>query len=163
MARSPLVALGAMGALTPRARQPSAAERTPRNGSDARVSADQPEFNTFSRALVDALRNALSGKEAFALVDQDEVRGVLARTSSRDEAAGILQPDAMVTFGFAGTGETVTINVTVRDLRSGSTFGMRAISAKVMPAYPQYYLDPIVQAVSKRLDDLAKAPTIGKR
>ncbi|HYN82802.1 MAG TPA: serine/threonine-protein kinase [Gemmatimonadaceae bacterium] len=131
--------------------------------ADARVSTDQPEFNSFSRALVDALRSALGGKEAFALVDQDEVRGVLGRTSSRDEATGILQPDAMVTFGFAGTGETVTINVTVRDLRSGSTYGMRAISAKVMPAYPQYYLDPIVQAVVKRLDELSRAPTIGKR
>lgn len=128
--------------------------------TDARVNNENPNLNSFSSALVDALRTALDKKDAFGLVDQDEVRGVLARTQTRDEAAGVLQPDAMVSVGFVGTGDTVTVNVAVRDMRAGSSFGMRVTSLRnVMPAYPKYYLDPIVQSVLKHLDELSRAPT----
>jgi len=87
------------------------------------------------------------------------VRGVLSH-ADRDEAAKILHPDVMVTPSYTGTGDTVKITVTVRDLRPGSTYGIHIISARVMPAYPQYYLAPIVQAVLKQLDLVSKAPTI---
>jgi hypothetical protein len=36
----------------------------------------------------------------------------------------------------------------------------RMISSRVMPAYPQYYVSTIVQAVLKQLDDVQHAPTI---
>ena len=88
------------------------------------------------------------------------MRGVLGRTDSRDEAVRVLHPDVLVSPSYAGTGDTVKITVTVRDMRPGSTYGMHLISARVMPAYPQYYLAPIVQAVLKQLEAVSKAPTI---
>jgi eukaryotic-like serine/threonine-protein kinase len=103
-------------------------------------SKEQPAINTFSKALSDALRGSLDKGDAFSVVDQD--------------------PEVVVTPSYVGTGDTVKITVSVRDLRTSSTFGMRVISARVMPAYPQYYLAPIVQAVLKQLDDLTRAPSI---
>jgi uncharacterized lipoprotein YddW (UPF0748 family) len=104
------------------------------------------------RAFVDALRSSLDKGNAYTLVDQDSVRGVLGRTASRDEAVKILQPEVLVTPSFVGTGDTVKIYVSVRDLRNN---GVRVLSADVMPAYPQYYLAPIVQAVLKRLEEVS--------
>jgi eukaryotic-like serine/threonine-protein kinase len=123
-------------------------------------SKEQPAINTFSRALSDALRGSLSKGGTFAAIDQDSVRGVLGHTDSRDEAVKILHPDVLVSPSYTGAGDTVKITVSVRDLRPGSTYGIHLISARVMPAYPQYYLAPIVQAVLKQLDDLSRAPTI---
>ncbi len=99
----------------------------------------QPAINTFSRALTEALRGSLD-KDAFVAVDQD--------------------PEVLVTPSYSGTGDTVKVSISVRDLRTSSTYGARVVSAKVMPAYPQYYLAPIVQAVLKQLEDLSRAPTI---
>ena len=126
--------------------------------AEPRESNEQPAINTFSRALSDALRGSLD-KDAYAVVDQDSVRGLL-RTQSRDEAVKALQPDALVTQSYIGTGDTVKITITVRDVKGTSTYGTRIVSARVMPAYPQYYLDPIVQAVLKQLRDLQQAPSI---
>ena len=123
-------------------------------------SKEQPAINTFSRALSDALRGSLSKGDTFAAIDQDSVRGVLGHTDSRDEAVKILHPDVLVSPSYTGAGDTVKITVSVRDLRPGSTYGIHLISARVMPAYPQYYLAPIVQAVLKQLDDLSRAPSI---
>ena len=127
------------------------------------MSEDQPELNSFSRAFVDALRAALREKESFGLVDQDEVRGVLTRTQTRDEAAGILQPDAMVSLGYIGTGSMVTASIAVWDRRSSSSFGIKVTSLKVQPAYPDAYVPQLVQSVMKQLDDLSRAPTFKPR
>jgi hypothetical protein len=121
---------------------------------------DQPAINSFSRALADAIRSSLDKGESFDPIDQDEVRGAIGRTSSRDEAVGILKPDVLVYPSYTGTGDTVNITVMIRDVKGTSTYGTRMIRAKVMPAYPQYYLDPIVKAVLKQLDELSKAPSI---
>ncbi len=126
--------------------------------ADARENSEQPELNAFSRAIVDGLRNALDKKNAYGLVDQDEVRGVLARTKSRDEAAGIIQPDAMVTVGFIGSGEQVTVSVAVRDTRAGSSFGVRVTSARVFAKNPEYYVPKIVESVVGQLEALSRAP-----
>jgi hypothetical protein len=107
---------------------------------EPRESKEQPSLNTFARALSDALRGSLDKGDAFVVVDQE--------------------PDVLVTPSYIGAGDTVKISVSVRDMRTNSTYGMRVISSRVMPAYPQYYLAPIVQAVLKQLDDLSRAPTI---
>ena len=159
-AKPPLTAVAppVAPAVTPAAPAPSGKRRLAI--AEPGESKEQPALNTFARALSDALRGSLDKGDAFVLVDQDSVRGVLAHTQSRDEAVRILRPDVLVSQSYAGAGDTVKITVAVRDLRSNSTYGMRMISVKVMPAHPQYYLGPIVQAVLKQLDDLSRAPTI---
>ncbi len=124
---------------------------------------DQPALNSFSRALIDALRVSLGDEEAFGLVDQDSVRDVIGRTRSRDEAAKILKPDVMVSPAYVNAGGAVNIIVTVWDLRSNSSYGIRVTSTRLDPAHPENYLGAIVQSVMKQLDDLSRAPTIYRR
>jgi len=96
-------------------------------------------------------------------VAQDEVRDALARGGSRDGAAKILKPDVMVSPGYVTSGDATTIIVTVWDLRSSSSFGIRVTSTKLDAAHPDQYLGPIVQSVMKQLSDLSRAPTIYRR
>ena len=124
---------------------------------------DQPALNTFSRALIDALRATLGDEEGFGLVDQDSVRAAVGRTRSRDEAAKILKPDVMISPAFVNAGDAVNIIVTVWDLRSNSSYGIRVTSTRIDAAHPENHLGQIVQSVMKQLDDLSRAPTIYRR
>ena len=123
-------------------------------------SKEQPSLNTFSRALSAAIRGSIDGGAPFALVDQAESRDAVARSSSRDEAVGTLKPDVLISQTYSGTGDTVKVTVTIRDMKGTSTYGTRMLSSRVMPAYPQYYVNTIAQAVAKQLEDLQKAPSI---
>ena len=130
--------------------------------TDPKVS-DQPALNAFSRSLVDAVRVSLDNGDAFDPVDQDSVRSAVARTRSRDEAAKILKPDVMLSLGYVNAGDAVNVIVTVWDLRSNSSYGIRVTSSRLDPAHPENYLGPLVQSVMKQLDDLQRAPTIYRR
>ena len=112
---------------------------------------------------MDALRVSLEATEGFDAIDADVVRDAQARTSSRDEAAKVLKPDVMVWPGYVGTGDTVTVIITVWDMRASSSFGIRVTSAKIAPANADHYLAPLVQSTMKQLNDLANTPTIYRR
>ncbi|MFN2601586.1 MAG: serine/threonine-protein kinase [Gemmatimonadaceae bacterium] len=103
-------------------------------------SKEQPSLNIFTKAFGDALRSAVDKGDGYSLVDSD--------------------PEVLVTPTYTGTGDTVKVSISVRDLRSSSTYGIRVLNSKVMPAYPQYYVETIVKAVMKQLDDVQHAPTI---
>jgi hypothetical protein len=124
---------------------------------------DQPALNSFSRALIDALRVSLDNGGEFALVDQDSVRDAISRGGSRDGAAKILKPDVMVSPGYVQAGDAMNIIVSVWDLRSNSSYGIRVTSTRLDPAHPENYLGPIVQSVMKQLGDLSRMPTIYRR
>ena len=119
---------------------PAAAGKRRLSIAEPAASSEQPSLNTFTKALNDAIRNSLDKGDGFSLVDSD--------------------PEVVVTPSYTGTGDTVKVSISVRDLRSSSTFGIRVISSRVMPAYPQYYVETIAKAVMKTLDDLQHAPTI---
>ena len=123
----------------------------------------QPALNSFTRAFIDALRVSLDQGDSFDPIDQDSVRAVQSRTGSRDEAARVLKSDIMIWPGYVGTGDTVTVVVTVWDMRRNSSYGIRVTSAKVVPGNPEHYLGPLVQSALKQLDDLARMPTIYRR
>jgi len=131
--------------------------------TDPKESKDQPVLNAFSRALIDALRASIDNGDAFALVDQDSVRDAITRTNTREEAARILKPDILLSPAYVGSGDAVNLMVTVWDLRSNSSYGIRVTSTRVEPAHPEIYLGSVVQSVLKQLDDLARAPTIYRR
>jgi serine/threonine-protein kinase len=142
---------------------PPAVEKRRLAIAEPRENKDQPSLNTFGRALLDALRASAATKEGFALVDQDEVRDAISRTSSRDEAAKLLKPDILVSAGYNGTGEAVNLIVTVWDLRASSSYGIRVNTTRVMPANPEFYVDAVVKSVMKQLDDVARTPTFVPR
>jgi serine/threonine protein kinase len=131
--------------------------------TEPRQPSDQPAINSFTKALIDALRVSLDNGDAFDVVDQDSVHDAITHTKSRDEAAKILKPDVFVSPGYVGSGDNVTLMVTVWDLRSNSSYGIRVSSTKLDPSKPEIYLGPIVQSVMKQLDDLARTPTIYRR
>jgi hypothetical protein len=122
-----------------------------------------PALNAFTRSYIDALRASLGDNDEFDAIDQDVVRDVQSRTSSRDEAAKVLKPDVMVWPGYAGSGDTVNVVVTVWDMRSSSSFGIRVTSAKLVASNPDHYLAPLVQSVMKQLNDLNNMPTIYRK
>ena len=121
---------------------------------------DQPVLSAFTRQFIDALHSSLDNGESFAAVDQDSVRNVIAHTSSRDEAARVLKPDVLISPSYVGSGETVSVLVTVWDLRSNSSYGIRVTSTKLEPSKPELYLGSLVQSVMKQLDDLNRSPSI---
>ena len=69
----------------------------------------------------------------------------------------------MVSPAYVNAGDAVNIIVTVWDLRSNSSYGIRVTSTRLDPAHPENYLGTIVQSVMKQLDDLSRAPTIYRR
>jgi serine/threonine-protein kinase len=121
---------------------------------------DQPSINSFSAALSAAIRSQMDKDAPFALVDQSESRSAVAASSSRDEAVRTLRPDVLISQTYTGTGDTVKVTVTVRDMKGTSTYGTRMINSRVMPAYPQYFVNTIAAAVVKQLEELQKAPSI---
>lgn len=151
-------AAAAAPAAAPAASAPSAKPRLAI--AELRTTGDQSALSGFSKALVDALRGSINDKAGFAMVDQDSVHGAIGRTQSSDEVVKMLEPEVMITPSFSGTGDTVRISISVRDLRRGSPYGIRSVSMKTYPAYPQYYVGPLVKAVLKQLDDL---PTLKGR
>jgi hypothetical protein len=107
----------------------------------------------------------LSKEGGFILIDQDSVRGVLSTAANREDIIKQLQPDVLITHTFAGVGtsDTVSIIVTVRDLRASSSFGIRVTSAKMVAANAEYYVGPVLQSILKQVDDLSRAPTIYRK
>jgi serine/threonine-protein kinase len=157
-AAAPVVAPPVVAAAPP---PPSSSKRrlaitSPRESS-------QPALNAFTRAFIGALRASLDQGDAFDPIDQDSVRDAQAKTSSRDEAAKILKPEIMLWPGYSGTGDTVNVIVTVWDMRSNSSYGIRVTTSKLVTANADAYLGPLVQSTVKQLNDLAHAPTIYRR
>jgi hypothetical protein len=124
---------------------------------------ENPVLNAFSNKLVDALRASLAGSDDFSLVDQDSVRDAITQTASRDEAARLLKPDVVVSPGFNRGPEGINLVVTVWDMRSNSSYGIRVSSTRVIPEAPEVSIAPVVQMIRKQLDDLSRMPTSFRR
>jgi hypothetical protein len=97
------------------------------------VQSSQATVTTYSKAFNDALRRAVGEADNFSVTDGDS--------------------DVLVTPSYTGSGDTVTVSVSIRNTKTGS---IKVLSAKVMPAYPQYYVDPVIKAVVKQLEPFAK-------
>ncbi|MEO5904354.1 MAG: serine/threonine-protein kinase [Gemmatimonadaceae bacterium] len=117
----------------------------------------------FSHTLTDALRGALDKEGGFILIDQDSVRGAMVKSSSREGVEKILQPDVLISPTYSGMGDTVSIIVSIRDLRNSSSFGIRVTSTKLILHLADSYVGPIMQSILKQVDDLSKAPSIYRK
>jgi serine/threonine-protein kinase len=97
------------------------------------VQSGQASVSTYSKAFNEALRRAVGEADNFSLTDGD--------------------PEVLVTPSYVGTGDTVTVSISIRNTKTGS---IKVLSAKVMPAYPQYYVDPVIKAVVKQLEPFSR-------
>jgi serine/threonine protein kinase len=152
-----------MPVAAPVAPPPEASTRKRLAIAEPKGNRENPVLNAFSNKLVDALRASLAGSDDFSLVDQDSVRDAITQTSSRDEAAKLLKPDVVVSPGFNRGPDGINLVVTVWDMRSNSSYGIRVSSTRVIPEAPEVSIAPVVQMIRKQLDDLSRMPTSFRR
>jgi serine/threonine-protein kinase len=165
------IARAAPAAAPPRAVVVPVEPVAPAPNAKKRVAITEPKegkvgsLNTFSHTLTEALRSSLGREGGFILIDQDSVTNALANSTNREDIVKVLQPDVLITHTFAGVGvsDTVSVIVTIRDLRSGSSFGIRVTSAKMVAANAEYYVGPVLQSILKQVDDLSRAPSIYRK
>ncbi|HVF40878.1 MAG TPA: hypothetical protein VM939_13340, partial [Gemmatimonadaceae bacterium] len=115
------------------------------------------EINVMSSLLVDSLRRALSGRGGYLLVDQDSVREVLKKSRDMSVLRSALKPDIVISSAFLGTGDSLTVMFTMRDLSDQTRVGVRMPTSPVRLGDPGS-LSPGIKLVLKNLDDLARAP-----
>ncbi len=114
------------------------------------------ELNAFGKLLSDSIRRSLARRSGYTVIDADSVGAVLGTTRARADIERILRPDLLVTPTFVGTGDTMTVLVTMRDSRN-SSFGTRIASGKFRVDDPGPSVPAIVQLIVAQLDNLASA------
>jgi eukaryotic-like serine/threonine-protein kinase len=115
------------------------------------------ELNAFGSTLAAGLRSALAKEKGVSIVDADSVNAALAISRARGDIEKALKPDIIVSPTFAGMGDTVTVLVTIRDVRSGRT-GTRVASARVVASNPEAAVPALVQLVVQQMASLRAMP-----
>jgi hypothetical protein len=126
--------------------------------TDPREYRSRPEVTAFGRVFVDSLRRTLMRRGGYAVVDQDSVRAVLARTRVREEVTKALHPDLLVSATFM-PGDSIIMMVVSRDATgtvAGS--GTRIATLKFSPNEPVRDLDIAIRSVLGHLEELRRAP-----
>ena len=112
-------------------------------------------LNRFAEALADSLRRSVGRQRGYDVVDTDSVAAAAAAAGgSRSALQRSIRADVLLTPTFVGTGDTMTVLVTIRDLRNGRT-GTRVASAKFQVSDPGPAIPGIVKLVGTQLDNLA--------
>jgi serine/threonine-protein kinase len=119
------------------------------------------ELNAFGKMLADSLRRAFSKRAGYSVVDGDSVNAVLSVSRARPEVEAALKPDAMITPTFVGMGDTMTVILTLRDLRAGPA-ATRTVSGRFAVANPGPALGVVVGGVVGQMESLTRSPTFYK-
>ena len=117
-------------------------------------------LNAFGSALADSLRRALMKHKNFSVVDPDSVNAVLAVSRVRSDVEKALKPDLFIAPSLVGFGDSMTVMVTVRDIRFGAPNGARVTSAKFAAEDPEASIPAVVQGVMSQIENLLRSPTI---
>ena len=78
----------------------------------------------------------------------------------RSDVEKALKPDLFVAPSLVGFGDSMTVMVTVRDIRFGAPNGARVTSAKFAAEDPEASIPAVVQGVMSQIDNLLRSPTI---
>src|SRR5688500_4730327 len=117
------------------------------------------ELNVFGATLADSLRRAFANRCGFTVVDADSVRSALAVSRTLTSVSAALNPDVVITPTFVGVGDSITVILTLRDLRGGPG-GVRTASAKFAVANADAALPGIVKGVVGQMESLIRAPAL---
>jgi hypothetical protein len=136
-------------------------------GGPKRVVITQPrtsshsEVNAFSQTFSDSLMRAFSKKKGFSVVSADSVRQVLSATRVRSEVEKALSPDIMITPTVVGVpGDSITVLVTIRDIRLGSAYGTRVASVKVPAGDPASVMSDLTSRIFSQIESLSRTPIV---
>jgi hypothetical protein len=117
------------------------------------------EVNAFSQTFSDSLMRAFSRKKGFNVVSADSVRRVLNATRVRSEVEKALSPDIMITPTVVGIpGDSLTVLVTIRDIRLGSSYGTRVASVKIPSGDPASAMSDLTNKIFSQIENLSKTP-----
>ena len=135
-------------------------------GGKRRVVVTEPKegknqsLNAFGSAIADSLRRALMKRRRFSVVDPDSVEAVMAVSRVRSDVEKALKPDLLISPTFVGYGDSMTVLVTIRDIRKGLPNGVRVTSAKFAVASSEASIPSLVQGVISQAEELIRTPTI---
>jgi len=137
-------------------------------GGKRRVVVTEPKqgkndnLNAFGSTLAEGIRRALMKDKKYSIVDPDSVSAVLANTRVRSEVEKALKPDVMISPTFVGAPnatDSMTVIVTVRELRNATTIGARVASAKFPLNDPERAIPTLISDITSQLDNMSHAPT----
>jgi serine/threonine protein kinase len=117
-------------------------------------------LNAFGSAIADSLRRALMKRTKFSVVDPDSVEAVMAISRGRSDVEKALKPDLLISPAFVGDGDSMTVLVTIRDIRHGLPNGVRVASAKFSVANSETSIPGLVQGVISQAESLIRTPNI---
>jgi serine/threonine-protein kinase len=117
-------------------------------------------LNAFGSALADSLRRSLMSQKKFTVVDPDSVDAALAVSRVRSDVEKSLKPDLLISPSLVGAGESMTVLVTVRDVRSGVGNNARVASARIALNNPEAAIPGLVKGVNSQIDNLLRSPAI---
>jgi hypothetical protein len=104
---------------------------------------------------------AFSKKKGFSVVSADSVRQVLSATRVRSEVEKALSPDIMITPTVVGVpGDSITVLVTIRDIRLGSAYGTRVASVKVPAGDPASVMSDLTSRIFSQIESLSRTPIV---
>ena len=135
-------------------------------GGPKRVVITQPrasshsEVNAFSQVFGDSMMKAFSKRRGFSLVSADSVKQVLSTTRVRSEVEKALSPDIMITPTIVGlpNQDSITVLVTIRDIRLGAAYGTRVTSVKVPANDPAGAMSELTAKIFSQIELLSKTP-----
>jgi hypothetical protein len=110
-------------------------------------------LNSFAAALTDSIRRSLSRRRGYHVVAEDSVKRVLETTRARSAVERMTNADIMITPSFVGIGDTVTVLVTLRDVRN-SAVGSRVASGKIQVSDPAPAIPALVKLVDAQLQSM---------
>jgi hypothetical protein len=117
--------------------------------------------NAFGSTLSEAIRKSLMRQKAkYSVVDPDSVSAVLAQSRVRTDVENALKPDVLISPVFVGpaTTDSMTVLVTIRDVRGTSAIRSGVASVKFAVADPERAIPELVQDVMSRLEEQARTP-----
>ena len=110
-------------------------------------------LNSFATVLSDSIRRSLSRRRGYHVVDEDSVKRVLQTTRTRTTVERMTNADIMITPTFVGMGDTVTVLVTLRDVRNPAV-GSRVASGKIQVSDPAPAIPALVKLVDSQLQSM---------
>lgn len=118
-------------------------------------------LDAFGRALSDSLQRTFVKRKGYSLVAPDSVRAVLATTRERSEVEKALSPDLLLSPSFVGNvnGDTMTVMITIRDIRSGMPYGTRVASTRFAVNDADSAIPGLISSVMSQIESLRKMPT----
>jgi hypothetical protein len=136
-------------------------------GGKRRVVVTEPKpgkndnLNAFGSSVSERIRQALMKQKRYSVVDPDSVSAVLAQSRVRTDVENALKPDVLISPVFVGAptpSDSMTMIVTIRDVRGISAMRSGVASVRFAMSDPERAIPQLVQEVMNRLEEQARAP-----